>query len=86
MDKQIFYGVWLLSIGWLRGEGGRALMFEHKQIAEETARRVKNAKVYFIDQSLVDIEQKLLDAEKSDFFSPWFLFDLRRLGKMLKGK
>jgi hypothetical protein len=62
---QIFYGIWIPGTGWLRGDGERALMFTEKAVAQETARRVgQKAKVYFIDNSLVDIEAKLLDAEK----------------------
>ena len=83
----IMHGVWIPGIGWLRGEENRALMFTEKTVAVQTAKRIKQkAKVYFIDQSLVDIEQKLLAAEESDFFIPWFLFDLRWLARVLKGK
>lgn len=63
MTEQVLYGVWILNIGWLRGEQSRALMFGNKDVAIETAHRIGGAKVYFIDQSLVDIEDKLLDAE-----------------------
>ena len=80
----IMYGCWIKGKGWVRGEEGRALMFTYWEVAQETARRIGNAKVYFIDQSLVDIENQLLAAEKTDFFSPWFLFDLRRLAKLLR--
>jgi hypothetical protein len=59
----IMYGIWLRGRGWLRGGENRALMFTEKQIAQETARRIGGGKVYFIDQSLVDIEQELLKAE-----------------------
>jgi len=63
----LMYGVWLPGKGWLRGEESRALMFTEKIVAQETARRVgQKAKVYFIDQSLVDIEQGLLDAEQKN--------------------
>lgn len=86
MDS-IFYGVWIPGKGWVRGAENKALMFDNRLVALETARRVKqDAKVYFIDQSLVDIESKLLEAENTDFFSPWFIFDLRRVAKLLKGK
>lgn len=84
MDE-IFYGVWIPGKGWIRGEGNRALMFAHKVVAEQLAKRVKqNAKVYFVDQSLVDIEGALLEAENTEFFKPWFMFDLRRLVKFFK--
>jgi hypothetical protein len=66
----IFYGIWIPGTGWLRGEGERALMFTEKAVAQETARRVgAKAKVFFIDNSLVDIEAKLLAAENTKSFS-----------------
>lgn len=84
---ELLYGVWIPEKGWVKGAENKALMFDNKVVALETAKRVKqNAKVYYIDRSLVDIEDKLLEAERNDFFSPWFIFDLRRLAKMLKGK
>ena len=70
----LMYGVWLPGIGWLRGEESRALMFTEKVVAQETARRVgQKAKVYFVDGSLVDIEQKLLEAERHpvNIFEQW---------------
>lgn len=83
--EQIFYGVWIPGKGWIRGEGARAVMFAHKVVAEQLAQRVRqDAKVYYVDQSLVDIEDKLLEAERTDFFKPWFLFDLSRLGRILR--
>jgi hypothetical protein len=81
-DIPLLYGVWIPNHGWQRGDNNKAIMFTDKQVAKETAKRLGNhAKVYFIDQSLIDIEDKLLEAEKNDFFTPFFLFDIRRLGK-----
>lgn len=62
-EYPVMYGCWIRGKGWLRGENNRALMFALKDIATETARRVGNCEVYFIDQSLVDIETQLLEAE-----------------------
>jgi len=74
-QMQIFYGIWIPGTGWLRGDGERALMFTEKAVAQETARRVgANAKVFFIDNSLVDIEAKLLEAEKESVKSFTFRF------------
>ena len=78
----LLYGVWIPNHGWQRGDNNKALMFTSKDVAFETARRLGNkAKVYYIDQSLVDIERVLLEAEQNEFFSYWFLFDIRRLHK-----
>jgi hypothetical protein len=83
----ILYGVWLPTKGWLRGEQSKALMFEHKAIAKETAQRIgSRAKVYFIDQSLVDIEYQLLEAEKQNSFKAWFQMQVNRLYKFLARK
>lgn len=62
-DYPIMYGIWKPKQGWIRGENNQALMFTVKDIAIQTADRLKGCKVYFIDQSLVDIEQLLLEAE-----------------------
>lgn len=71
----ILYGVWIPGTGWLRGDQSRALMFADKAVAQEIAQRIgRRAKAYFIDQSLVDIEGHLLDAEKERTFKPWSLF------------
>lgn len=78
----ILYGIWIPGKGWIRGAENKALMFDIQAVAEQTAKRVKqDAKVYYIDQSLVDIEDRLLEAERTDFYKPWFLFDLKRLSK-----
>lgn len=81
-DSPIWYGIWIPRKGWVRGEGNKALMFDYHVIASETAKRLGNhTKVYFIDQSLVDIEHLLLEAERTEFFYPWFQFELMRLKK-----
>lgn len=76
----ILYGIWIPRKGWLRGAESKALMFDLEIIAKQISKRLGNhTKVYYIDQSLVDIEDKLLEAERTDFFYPWFLFEIRRL-------
>lgn len=75
----ILYGIWIPRKGWLRYEN-KVLMFDIEVIANQLSKRLGNhTKVYYIDQSLVDIEDKLLEAERTDFFYPWFLFEIRRL-------
>jgi hypothetical protein len=73
------YGVWITGQGWLRSNG-KPFAIDNKEIALETARRVKS-KVYFIDESLVGLEREFLEMEKTDVkgirqFASW----LRRIG------
>lgn len=62
-EYPVMYGCWIKGIGWIRGENGQALMFTVRDIAVQTSKRIGNCEVYFIDQSLVDIEAQLLEAE-----------------------
>ena len=79
----LMYGIWIPGKGWLRGEQNRALMFTFRHVANETAKRIgEHARIYFIDQSLVDIEGKLLEAEASNY--QFFLFDIKRLARFLR--
>jgi hypothetical protein len=58
------YGVWIPNIGWLKTHNG-AVAFEHYDVAEATAKRIgASARVEFIDDSLKDLENQLLQAEK----------------------
>jgi hypothetical protein len=83
----LLYGVWIPSHGWQRGDNNKALMFLDKRVANECAKRLGNhARVYYIDNSLVDIEHHLLEAERNDFFYPFFLFDIRRLARFFTAK
>lgn len=60
----VMFGIWIPGKGWIRGANAQALMFMHKHVAQATAKLLhSHARVQFIDQSLVDIEQQLLDAE-----------------------
>lgn len=60
------YGVWLPSHGWVRGKENKCFADYNKEVAVELAQRLGNhAQVYFIDQSLIDLESMLLMAERS---------------------
>jgi pantothenate kinase-related protein Tda10 len=69
MTAPLLYGVWIPGEGWLSGHKPTtservALSFEHLEVAEETAIRIgRNAKVYFIDDTLAVIEETLLISE-----------------------
>jgi hypothetical protein len=67
------YGVWIPGRGWVRGEENRAFADYNKEVAEELAKRLGNyARVYFIDSALVDLENKLLEAERTNKHMTWF--------------
>jgi hypothetical protein len=57
------YGVWIKGQGWLRSNG-KPFATDNKAIAIETARRVKSH-VYYIDDSLANLEREFLEMEKS---------------------
>lgn len=60
------YGIWLKGKGWLRGASNQVYADYHRHVVQETSIRIgNNARVYFVDQSLIDLEEKLLDAEKN---------------------
>lgn len=83
MTDNIFYGIWIPTVGWLRGAESRALMFDSKIVALQTASRIDNhAQVFYIDQSLVDIEQQLLEAEAKRNQLPLFkrIFQTLKVG------
>ena len=56
------YGIWLYGKGWLKGNKG-TVTFDNYPVAQQVAERMGNAKVYFIDKSLEDLEQVLLEIE-----------------------
>lgn len=61
----VLYGVWLPGEGWLRAHVKTSpLTFAQKEVADEVAARL-GGKVYYCDQSLVDIEDRLLKAENA---------------------
>jgi hypothetical protein len=69
------YGVWIKGQGWLRSNG-KPFATDNKAIAIETAARVRS-KVYYIDESLANLEREFLEMEKSRvrgiraLFSSW---------------
>jgi len=64
------YGVWLRGKGWVRGANNQAYADYNKTVAKQVAQRIGNsAKVYYIDASLVDLEEKLLQAERDNAIS-----------------
>lgn len=68
-----FYGVWINGKGWLRGKD--VITFTNVLVANEVAKRVGNARVFYIDKSLEDIEQLLLQAEhRRTWSSLWRTF------------
>lgn len=62
-QSPILYGVWIAKQGWLK-RNGESFATDHKEIAEETARRV-GGRVYFIDPALTEFEQYFLEMEAS---------------------
>lgn len=75
MTEQIplpFFGVWLPGIGWLRGPNKQAYADLNPDVARQVAKRISSsAKVYYVDAALVDLEGKLLEAEKNRKLVPW---------------
>lgn len=66
------YGIWLPGQGWLRGANNQAYADLNPDVARQVARRISStAKVYYVDAALVDLEQKLLEAEKSRRLVTW---------------
>ncbi len=77
MDEKPLYGVWIPGVGWLKGEDQKALAFTLRDVALEVSQRVgSGAKIYFIDPSLRDLENYLLEAErkKRKEFISWHIF------------
>jgi hypothetical protein len=59
------WGVWVDDIGWFGRNGARAYMVHDKSQARSVAHWVgKNARVEYIDNCLIDMEQKLLSIER----------------------
>lgn len=76
----VLFGVWLPGKGWLRGADARAFADVHREVAGEVARRIgRGAKVYYVDNALVDLEETLLEAERAQAL-PFFA----RLHRLLK--
>ena len=63
MDTNLLYGIWIPGTGWLKAKD--TLTFTSFIVAEQVAERIGDgAHVYFIDTSLQDLEEKLLEAEQ----------------------
>lgn len=63
MADTSLYGIWITGKGWLKGKSEITVSFDSFTVAEQTAKRFGNAKVYFIDKSLEDLENVLLEIE-----------------------
>jgi hypothetical protein len=74
MTPETLYGVWIPGEGWLRGKDVFADPSLDK--AQQVARLVgRGARVYFIDESIRDLEQRYLEQEKRTLwhtFNNWF--------------
>jgi hypothetical protein len=58
----LVYGVWIDGKGWLRGRDQRVWSDMRREYAEEALRMVSGrARVAFIDESMIDLEQFFLD-------------------------
>jgi hypothetical protein len=58
------YGVWIPTVGWLKTSKGFYADY-NKTVAQEIANRYgRDAKVYFIDTAIADLEASLLEAER----------------------
>lgn len=69
---ELLYGVWRPGAGWLKRNSQEYIAFDHKEVAQQTADRIGGgAKVYFIDDSLADIEPYFLELESKKKLS-WF--------------
>ena len=70
MDNQSIplpmFAVWIPSKGWVRGRDNKVVCFLNKKIADQLSIRIgEKSKVYYYDESLGDIEEKLKDAERN---------------------
>lgn len=64
MEDKPLYGIWIPAQGWLKGEDRKAVAFTLYAVAKQVAWRIgSGACVCFIDNSLIDLEQTLLQAE-----------------------
>lgn len=71
MDNQHTYGVWIPGEGWVRGNKGTFADYSKKK-AKQVARLLgRGATVWFIDESIVDLEKQYLEQERK---SLWHTF------------
>ena len=80
-DTQLNYGIWKRSAGWVRGRDNDPIAFKDKTIADFYARWF-GGKAYPVDDSLVDLQDELIEAEKGR--SLWHIFG--KLTKTLQKK
>lgn len=89
---KLLYGVWLPGVGWLKVNSS-PLAFEIRDVAESTAGRMGDgARVEFIDDSLADLENQLLEAERNQAAAAALEAERRNIGfakrllQILKGE
>ena len=64
MDNKIFYGLWIVGRGFLRSSSGKVVAFSERKVAEQLVKDYgQGAKIKFIDDSIVSLEQDLLKEE-----------------------
>lgn len=69
------YGIWIPKQGWLRGKLDVFADYDYQK-AQQVAKCIgRNAKVLFIDKSIVDLERYYLEHEsKQESRSLWHTF------------
>lgn len=64
-DSTKLFGIWIPGQGWLKTHAG-AVAFLHRDVAQSLAERIgQNARPEYIDDSIKDLEQQLLQAEQT---------------------
>ena len=82
IQDKLMYGIWLKGKGWLRGNNGNVFAdYSLEKTAELRNRIGNNAIVYFVDDSLVDLELFLLQIEKENSLYTWWQRLVKRTGK-----
>jgi hypothetical protein len=70
MEDKNVYGIWIPGEGWLKGKD--IFADESLEKANQVARLIgKDARVYFIDQSIIDLERQYLEQERRTI---WHIF------------
>jgi hypothetical protein len=74
---KVFYGVWIPYNGWLRSQDKKNVFADESlDKARQVAKLIgMNAKVFFIDESIVDFENLYLECERRSIwhiFNNWF--------------
>jgi len=69
-EKVTLYGIWIPGEGWLKGKD--VFADENLEKANQVARLIgRDARVYFIDQSIIDLERHYLEQERRTI---WHIF------------